>query len=82
MNRQENPVALLVICAVMLVLSILGILGGLSTRLIGSLDGLLILAVCLMTALIFAVLLFVLAKQRGWLGRRGSDGDSATPGGK
>jgi hypothetical protein len=82
MNGQENPVELLVICAVMLVLSILGILGGLSTRLIGSLDGLLMLAVCGMTALLFAILLFVLAKQRGWFGKHGSDGDSATPAGK
>jgi hypothetical protein len=79
MNGQENPVELLVICAVMLVLSILGILGGLSSRLMGSLDGLLMLAVCGMTALIFALLLFVLAKERGWLGKGGADGRSATP---
>jgi hypothetical protein len=82
MNGQENPVELLVICAVMLVLSILGILGGLSSRLMGSLDGLLMLAVCGMTALIFAILLFVLAKGRGWLGKGGSGGGSAKPAGK
>jgi ABC-type antimicrobial peptide transport system permease subunit len=82
MNGQENPVELLVICAVMLALSILGILGGLSSRLRGSLDGLLMLAVCGMTALIFAILLFVLAKGRGGLGKGGSDGGSATPAGK
>jgi hypothetical protein len=79
MNGQENPVELLVICAVMLVLSIFGILGGLSSRLMGSLDGLLMLAVCGMTALIFALLLFVLAKERGWLGKGGANGSSATP---
>jgi len=79
MNGQENPLELLVICVVMLVLSILGILGGLSARLFGSLDGLLMLAVCLMTALIFAILLFVLAKERGWLGKRGPDGGAPTP---
>jgi hypothetical protein len=79
MNGQENPVELLVICAVMLVLSILGVLGGLSPRLFGSLDGLLIVAICLMMALIFAILLFVLAKERGWLGKRGPDGGAATP---
>jgi hypothetical protein len=79
MNGQENPVELLVICAVMLVLSILGILGGLSSRLMGSLDGLLMLAICGMTALIFANLLFVLAKERGWLGKGGADGGAAAP---
>jgi hypothetical protein len=79
MNGQENPLELLIICAVMLVLSIVGILGGLSARLFGSLDGLLMLAVCMMTALIFAILLFVLAKERGWLGKRVPDGGAATP---
>jgi hypothetical protein len=79
MNGQQNPVELLVICAVMVVLSILGVVGALSTRLFGSLDGLLMLAVCLMTALIFALLLFVLAKEQGWLGKRGPDGGAATP---
>jgi hypothetical protein len=79
MNGQENPVELLVICAVMLVLSILGIVGSLSARLKGNLDGLLMLAVCLMTALIFAILMFVLAKERGWLGKRDPNGNAAAP---
>jgi hypothetical protein len=78
MNGRQNPVELLVICAVMVVLSILGIVGALSTRLIGSLDGLLMLAVCLMTALIFAILLFVLAKEQDWFGKRGPNGGAAT----
>jgi hypothetical protein len=79
MKGQENPVELLMICAVMLVLSILGISGGLSSRLRGSLDGLLILAVCGMTALIFAILLFVLAQGRGGVGKGGADGGATTP---
>jgi hypothetical protein len=79
MNGQENPIELLVICAVMLVLSILGVVGGLSPRLFGSLDGLLIVAICLMTALIFAILLFVLAKERGWIGKRRPDGGATPP---
>jgi hypothetical protein len=79
MNGQQNPVELLIICAVMVVLSILGIVGSLSTRLIGSLDGLLMLAVCLMTALIFALLLFVLAKEQGWLGKRGPNSGAVPP---
>jgi hypothetical protein len=79
MNGKENPIELLVICAVMLVLSILGIVGGLTPRLRGSLDGLLIVAICLMTALIFAILLFVLAKERGWIGKRDPDGGAVPP---
>jgi uncharacterized membrane-anchored protein len=79
MNGQQNPIELLVMCAVMLVLSILGLVGGLSTQLFGSLDGLLIIAVCLTMALIFGILLFVLAKEQGWLGKRGSDGGVTPP---
>jgi hypothetical protein len=79
MNGKQNPIELLVMCAVMVVLSILGLVGGLSTRLIGSLDGLLIIAVCLTMALIFGILLFVLAKEQGWLGKRGTDGGVAPP---
>jgi hypothetical protein len=78
MNGKQNPIELLVMCAVMLLLSILGVVGGLSTRLIGSLDGLLIIAVCLTMALIFGILLLVLAKEQGWLGKRGTDSTPVT----
>lgn len=60
------------------VLSILGIVGALSPRLLGSLDGLLMLAAGLMMVLIFAFLLNVLAKEQGWIGKREHDG-AATP---
>jgi hypothetical protein len=70
MNGKENPIELLVISVVMIVLGVAGVIAGFSRGLMGSMDGLLILAVALMMALIFAGLLFVLAKQQGWLGGR------------
>ena len=70
MNGKENPIELLGMCAVMIVLSILGIVGGLSRGLLGSMDGILMLGVCLMMALISALLLFVLAKEKCWLGKK------------
>ncbi len=79
MSGKENLMELLVICAVMLVLSVLGVAGGLSPRLLGSLDGLLMVAICLLMALIFAILVFVLAKERGWIGKRASHGSAAPP---
>jgi hypothetical protein len=63
-------------CAVVLVLSVLGIVAGLSKGLLGNMDGILMLGICLMMALIFAILLLVLAKQQGWLGKK-SDGENA-----
>ena len=81
MNEQEKPLELLVMCTVVVVLSLLGIAAGVSRGLFGSLDGLLMLAVCLMMALIFVLLLFVLAKEQGWLGKHrqenGSEASSA-----
>jgi hypothetical protein len=82
MNGKENPLELLVMCAVMILLSILGIAGGLSRRLFGGLDGLLMLAVCLMMALIAALLLFVLAKEQGWLGKDKAEDVPAAPAAK
>jgi hypothetical protein len=80
MNGKENPVELLVICAVMVVLGILGVISGISPLLLGSLDGLLMLFVALMMALIFGALLFVLAKQQGWIGKhQKSEASPSTP---
>jgi hypothetical protein len=73
MNGKENPVELLVICAVLVVLGVLGVVAGLSKGMLDSLDGLLMLSISLMTALIFAILLFVLAKGKGWIGKQGKD---------
>jgi hypothetical protein len=79
MSNQEKPVELLVICAVIVVLSILGMIGGISRGLFGTLDGLLMLAVCGMMALIFLSLLLVLAKEQGWLGKHRAAGNTGTP---
>jgi hypothetical protein len=78
MNGKENPLELLVMCVVMIVLSVLGIAGGLSRGLFGNMDGILMLGVCLMVALIFTILLLVLAMGQGWLGKK-SEGAGNTP---
>ena len=78
MKGQQNPAELLIICAVMVLLSIVGVVGALTTPLLGSLDGLLMLAVCLMLLLVFALLLYVLVREQGWIGKRDHDG-AATP---
>lgn len=77
MNGKENPIELLVICAVMAVLSILGIIGGFSRSLFGTMDGLLLLAVCLMMGLISALLLLVLVKGQGWFGKKADNARTA-----
>ena len=81
MNGEEKPLELLVMCAAVIVLAILGIDASVSRELFGTLDGLLMLGASLMMALIFAFLFFMLAKEQGWLGKRrqenGSEASSA-----
>jgi hypothetical protein len=79
MNAQENPPELLVMCAVLIVFSVAGILAGFSRELLGTLDGLLMLAVCLMIALIFILMLYLLAKEQGWFKKHHDGGGSAAP---
>ena len=79
MNGQQRPLDLLVMCAVMLVLSLLGLVGALSSRLFGDIDGLLMIAVCLSMVLIFGGLTFVLAVEQGWFGKRGKSAPSGPP---
>jgi hypothetical protein len=81
-NGEQRPLVLLIICAVLLVLSIWGVVGGLSARLFGDIDGLLMLAVSLMIAVIFALMLFMLGKEQGWFDRRGKSGGSGPPAGE
>ena len=78
MNGQQKPLVLLIFCAVLVGLSLLGLAGAFLTRLLGDIDGLLMLSICLMTAVIFAFLLYDLAKQQGWLGKPGKDGAEST----
>ena len=79
MNGQQNPPELLTMCAVVVVLAVLGIVAGFSRELLGTMDGLLMLAVCLMMALIFVLMLYVLAKEQGWLGKHShEDGPAAS----
>ncbi len=77
MDEQEKPLELLVMCAVVLVLSVLGIVAGVSRDLLGNLDGILLLGICLMMALIAAILLLLLAKEQGWLGKHKQEEPSA-----
>jgi hypothetical protein len=74
MNGQQKPLVLLIFCAVLVGLSLLGLAGAFLTRLLGNIDGLLLLSICLMTALIFAFLLYDVAKEQGWLGKSGKEG--------
>jgi hypothetical protein len=77
MSDQDHPIELLIICAVIVIFSLLGIVGGISGKLAGSLDGLLLIAICLVMFLVFSILLGVLAWDKGWLGKHGEAAPAA-----
>ena len=79
MSGKENEAELVIMSVVMIVLSILGIIAGFSRGLFGGIDGLLILGVALMIFLIFSLLLFVQAKQQGWIGKHNKEQGPAAP---
>jgi hypothetical protein len=79
MNGQENEAELAIMSVVMIVLSILGIIAGFSRDLFGGIDGLLMLGVALMILLVFSLLLFVQAKEQGWIGKGRKDEGPAGP---
>jgi len=58
---------LILICATVLVLSLLGLAAAFATRIALTLDGLLLIMTCLMMAGIFALVLLSVAKEQGWL---------------
>jgi hypothetical protein len=73
MNGKENEGELAIMSAVIVVLSVLGIIAGFSRDLFGGIDGLLMLAIALMMLLIFSLLLFFQAKSLGWIGGHHKD---------
>lgn len=74
MNGQQNPLVLITFCAVLVAFSIWGLVAAIRARLLSNIDGLLMVAVCLMIAVIFGLLLYVLAKEQGWLGKHSKNG--------
>jgi hypothetical protein len=68
---QREDLSLVAICLVVILLSIAGLVADVLTGLLGTLDGLLLLLVCLLMIAIFSPPLIALAKQEGWLPSRG-----------
>jgi hypothetical protein len=67
MSVQRGIAGLVLICAVIALLSILGLAGNFATRLESDVDGLLLLMVCLMMGGIFTIMLAMILKNVGWL---------------
>lgn len=69
MSERED-LGLAAICLAVILLSIGGLVAALTTGLLGTLDGLLLILVCLMMAAIFAPPLIAVAKQMASSGKK------------
>jgi hypothetical protein len=69
MTARQGILGVVVVGLVMLVLSLAGVASDFLTGIALNIDGLLLLAVSLMVALLFLAMLFFLAKTEGWFGK-------------
>jgi hypothetical protein len=67
------------VALVFIVLSAAGVAAALLTGLLKNIDGLLLVAVCLMMGLVFFAMLVAFAKAQGWIGRTKSAEPAASP---
>ena len=66
MTKQQGIMGLLGVCLFVIVLSLAGLASDFITHLLGNIDGLLLFAICLMMAGLFALMLLMIFKEEGW----------------
>ena len=69
MSTQNRILGAVITCLTVIVLSVAGLASDFMSRLLSSVDGLLLLMICLLMGGLFSVMLLVLAKEAGWLGK-------------
>lgn len=77
MTSRHGFIGVAVIVLVTILFSFAGVISDFVLGLAKDIDGLLLLSVSLMTLLIFVAMLYVLARQAGWIG--GSKTSDAVP---
>lgn len=79
MTKQQGVLGLLGVCLFVILMSLAGLASDFITHLLGNIDGLLLFAICLMMVGLFALMLFQLAKEAGWLPSRASKDAEPAP---
>lgn len=67
MTKQQGILGLLGVCLFVILLSVAGLASDFVTHLLGNIDGLLLFAICLMMAGLFALMLLMIFKEEGWI---------------
>lgn len=80
-TEREEGIGMVAMCAIIILLSLGGLVAAFETRLVTSVDGLLLLMICLMMGGLFTLMLLLTAKDEGWLpSMHKKQGDSAGSG--
>ncbi len=75
-NERLGVLEVIGVALVFILLSAAGLAASFFTKIIYNIDGLLLVSVCLMMALVFTAMLVAFARQQGWIGR-GKSAESA-----
>lgn len=79
MTKKQGVLGLVAICLLVVVLSGIGLASDFLTRLGLDLDGLLLILCSLLMGLLFLIMLFVIAKEQGWIPERHKKEPAHTP---
>ncbi len=80
MRSFREVLGLVVVCVLLILFAVAGLVWDFATGLELNIDGLLLLLVCLMIGGLFTLMLFLMAKEMGWLlSRRKSAEGTANP---
>ena len=67
MPSLRGVLSLLAVCVFIILISVAGLASDFLTHLLSNIDGLLLFAICVMMGGIFALMLFLMVKEEGWL---------------
>lgn len=70
MKRTREGILLALICLIPIAASVWGIIAAFTTHIALNIDGIMLVGVCLMMVGIFALMLYLLAREQGWLPAR------------
>lgn len=79
MGAGRGVMGLAVICMIVIVLSVLGIVAGFVNHIALDIDGILLIMTCLMMGGLFSLMLFLIAREQGWIPRRRKDSTAPPP---
>jgi hypothetical protein len=82
MESLRQRISLVLICVIVLIFSVAGIAAAFVTRIELDIDGILLIAIGLMMAGIFGLMLLLIARELGWIPARAKKAENSAAGEK